>query len=236
MKPICFLLRRILCDANYSAQENLRERRQFMKTDDSLKALERRAYRSTFEDGFYDITWGCLFLLFAWIPFLGSVGISRFYAYPFVLVLVLIPWLGKRYVTIPRLGAVEFGEKRKARVRNTALIGVAALLLMLPVAVLMFAKGFPGGFTWTAVGLIAAPVLAIGVFLMDLSRMYVYAILLFYSIVATETLRVYIGTSSSALLAFGAPGVAVVCYGFLLLLKFLKDHPKPTTEISDVSR
>lgn len=207
-----------------------------MKTDDSLKALERRAYRSTFEDGFYDITWGCLFLLFAWIPLLGSLGIARFYGYPFVLVLALIPWLGKRYVTIPRLGAVEFGEKRKARTRYTALIGVAALVLMLPLVVLMFAKGFPGGLTWTVVGLIAAPVIAVGVFLMDFSRMYIYALLLLYSIVATEFLIVYIDMPTTALLTFGAPGAAIVSYGSFLLFKFLKDHPKPTAEASDVSR
>ena len=202
----------------------------------SLKEVERRAYRSTFEDGFYDLACGGLFWLLALIQVFESAGISRFICYPFILLLAIIPWLGKRYVTIPRLGAVEFGEKRKARKRYTALIGLGVIVVMLPLVVMMFAKGFPQNMTWQTVALVAAPVIAIGVFLLDYSRMYIYAALLLFSIVASESLRVYFPMPLPGLVAFGVPGAAIIGYGFSLLLSFLKKYPRPAAEVTDVSR
>lgn len=206
-----------------------------MQKRESLKEVERRAYRSTFEDGFYEMVWGGLFLLFAWFPVLESGGVSRFYCYPSILLLALIPWLGKRYVTIPRLGEVEFGEKRKARKRYITWIGVGALVLMLPVVTVMLATDLPRGQTWLTFALIIAPVVAIGVLLMGYSRMYIYALLFLSCIVTSEILLEYIGSPLGNLLAFGLPGIAIAGYGFLLLQKFLKDYPKLTAEATDVS-
>ncbi len=95
-----------------------------MKTTDSLKEIERRAYRSTFEDGIYDIQFGLLFLIVACIPILEIVGISRLFGYSLLIISpILLPWLGKRYITIPRMGAVEFGPKRKSKMRLLLAIG-----------------------------------------------------------------------------------------------------------------
>jgi hypothetical protein len=207
-----------------------------MERNESLKEVERRAYRSTLEDGFYELLWGGLFLVFAWIPILESIGISRFYCYPSILILLIIPWLGKRYVTIPRLGMVEFGEKRKSRGRYTTLIGIAAVALMLPLVIMMLTQGFPGSLTWSTIALIAAPLIAIGVFLMDYSGMYIYAILFFFSIVVSEIFHAHSHLPSISLLAFGIPGGTIACYGLFLLYRFLKDYPKPTAGASDVSR
>jgi len=205
-----------------------------MEDSDSLKEIERRAYRSTFEDGFYEITCSLLFLLFAWIPILEAFGIPGFYCYPVILIPAMILWLGKRYVTIPRLGAVEFGEKRKAIRRYTALIGLGAIILMLPLVIMMFAKGIPGGLTWQMVAIIAAPAIVIGALLMNYARMYVYAALFFFSILASEFLLSYINKLLGSLLVFGLPGIAIAGYGIFLLVKFLKAYPKPAEEASGV--
>ena len=206
-----------------------------MDTGESLKEIERRAYRSTFQDGLTDIAWAALFLIFAWIPVLEAVGVSRFYAYPFVVVPAVIVWLGKRYVTIPRLGAVEFGPTRKSRRRYIALAGIIALLLMLPLVIMMIAKGVPGRPTWMTVALIAAPAVAIGVVLLDFSRMYVYAMLFLFSIVASEFLLAYVSQPYASLVAFGVPGAVIAIYGFSLLFGFLREYPKPASEAPYVS-
>ena len=52
-----------------------------MMANDSLNSIERRAYRSTFSDGVYDIAFGAVFILLALIPVLESIGISRYYGY-----------------------------------------------------------------------------------------------------------------------------------------------------------
>ena len=204
-----------------------------MELSQSLKEIERRAYRASFEDGFYEILWGAVFMLFAWIPVLQRFGIPRFYCYPLVLVFALIPILGKRLVTVPRLGAVEFGEKRKARSRYAALIGAAVVVLMLPLTVMMFAKGFPGGFAWRTAAMMVLPVVAIGVYFLDYPKMIIYAALLLYAIVSTEFLIPYLGKPLSTILSFGIPGLAIIGYGVFLLLKFLKKYPLPEAGVND---
>jgi hypothetical protein len=171
-----------------------------------------------------------IFLLFAWIPTIESLGISRFYCYPLILVLAPIPWSGKRYITIPRLGAVEFGEKRKARSRNRALIGIIAIILMLPLVIVMLAGGLPGGLTWKMVALFAAPVVAIGILLLDFPRMFIYMMLFIYSIFGSEFLIPHIGGRLGNLIAYGTPGAAILGYGFFLLYRFLKKYPRTGKE------
>lgn len=206
-----------------------------MDTRESLKDVEQRAYRSTFQDGLTDIAWACLFLIFAWIPVLEAIGISRFYGYPFVLVPALIVWLGKRYITVPRLGVVEFGSVRKTHRRYTAIIGIIALLLMLPLIIMMFTGRTPARPAWMTIGLIAAPAVAIGVVLLRFSRMYVYAMLFLFGIVASEFLRAYVDPPYGSLVAFGIPGLIIAVYGFYLLFGFLKTYPGPGSEAPRVS-
>ena len=64
-----------------------------MNTTESLKKLERRAYRSTFEDGVYDIQFGLLFLVFAWIAVLEALGVSRFIGYSLFIIPLIFPWV-----------------------------------------------------------------------------------------------------------------------------------------------
>jgi hypothetical protein len=207
-----------------------------MKTTESLKEIERRAYRSTFEDGIYDIVFGILFLILAWIPVLESAGIPRSYGYVLLLILIPIPWLGKKFITIPRLGAVEFGEKRKSRRQYGVLIGIGAIILILPLLIIMFAQGFPGGLTWRTTGIIAAPLVAIVVYLMDYPRMYIYAAGLLFCILESEMLLGYVGAPLNFFISFAIPGVAILIFGLKLLLSFVKKYPKPAQEASHVAR
>lgn len=196
-----------------------------MKPADSLKEIERRAYRSTFADGLYDIPFGLVFLILAWIPVLEAAGISRFYGYGLFVFPILIPWLGKRYITSPRLGAVEFGSKRKARSRFLFWTGAVVVVLTLPLVLMIIARGFPGGFTWMTIAVFVAPLAAIGVFMMDYPRLYVYAALLLAGVVQAEFLLEYVGAPLNTLVSFGVPGLAIVAYGITLLVGFIKKYP-----------
>lgn len=207
-----------------------------MKPTDSLKAVERQAYSATFQDGIYDLLFGAIFLVCAWIPVMEAIGVHRYFLYPAFLVPILVLWLGKRYVTIPRLGIVEFGSKRKNRRRLIALIGVIAIVLMFPLVLMQLADGFADGKVWLLMGLIAAPVFAIAVIFMDFSRMYVYGAWLFFAIVESEYLLRYFGEPYNLVVSFGLPGVVITGYGLMLLIRFLATHPKQTTEMPHVSR
>ena len=86
-----------------------------------LKAIEKKAYRSFFMDGIWDIFIGMIFLnlgigpLFIllfnfpdiWNTIIISLGWNIF--------AFLIFYFGKKYITIPRIGFVKFGQKREAK-------------------------------------------------------------------------------------------------------------------------
>jgi len=203
-----------------------------MKPQDSLKTTERRLYRSTFNDGIYDIAFGLGFLILAWIPVLESLGISRFLGYLLFLIPVAVPWPAKRLITVPRLGMVEFGEKRKARSRILLWILAAVVFLTLPLIIMMIGQGISAGQTWLFITAVAAPVFAIAVYIMDFPRMFLYAAFLAVGILQSEFLIPYVGTPLNAILSFGIPGLLILILGLSLLIKFLRKYPKPAPEAS----
>lgn len=212
-----------------------------MRMTDSLKEIERRAYRSTFDDGIYDILFGMLFLILALIPVLQSIGIPRFYGYLFGVIPTVFVWLGKRCVTIPRLGAVEFGPKRRSRRLLFLVICAAFFFLTLPLLLMTTAKGFGASLAENVglpptVGLVVAPVVAIAAYFLDYPRMYVYAAVLFVGIPYSDFMYRYLDKPFNSLISFGIPGAVVLVYGLTLLSGFTKKYPKPIPEAPDVDR
>jgi hypothetical protein len=211
-----------------------------MRMTDSLKEIERRAYRSTFNDGIYDILFGMLFLILALVPVLESIGIPRWYGYLFLFILPPIPWLGKRYVTIPRLGAVEFGPKRKSRGRLLALILAAILFLQMPVILMAVGRGFFGSPGESlalplTIGMLLVPLIAVAAYFMDFPRMYVYALVLSFGILHSGFMFRFVGEPLNSLISFGTAATAILAYGLTLLFGFMKRYPKSTAEAHHVS-
>ncbi len=210
-----------------------------MQTSDRLKAVEKRAYRSTFEDGIYDIVLGIMLLVFSVIPVMEMLGLNRFYAYPLFIVLPLVSLVGKKYITVPRLGAVEFGPKRKTRARLLGWIFAAALFLMAPVVIMVFAGGMQEGARtastlWILAGSAALPLLTMAAFFMDFPRMYIYLAVVSGAVVEVEFVSPVIGKIPGCIVAFGLPGLVITIYGILLFSRFVKKYPVPGKEALDV--
>lgn len=205
-----------------------------MDSATSLKSIERKAYRSTFEDGIYDILFGMIFLIPAIIAVLESVGVSRFYGYLLFLVPLVFSPLGKRFITTPRLGAVEFGQKRKSRRRVLLVVCAGIAVLMLPVILMALAEGISGGNSWLLVALFGIPVFAVGVYIMDFPRLYVYAALLIFAVLESEYLLKYIDPPYNSLISFGIPGAVILPIGISLLFRFMKKYRKPEPETAHV--
>lgn len=208
-----------------------------MKSADSLKELERSAYRSTLKDGVYDIAFGLVFLTLAWIPILETIGLSRFVGYSLLFISVIaFPFLAKRYITIPRMGAVEFGEKRKSRTRLVLAIGVGAILLMLPVIVMIVNRNVSEQIGWPMIAMFVAPVIVIALLLLDSPRLVIYGAFLLAAVAESEFLLDYVSSPFNGLIAFGIPGAIFTVIGMTLLIKFMQKHPKATPEIPYVTR
>jgi len=84
-----------------------------------LKAIERKAFRSVHQDGLWDIYLGGLMLvlsLFFAIPESGEGELTYMViALLGVTVVFAVFQLGKKYITTPRMGQVQFGPERQKR-------------------------------------------------------------------------------------------------------------------------
>jgi hypothetical protein len=108
----------------------------------NLKELERKAFRSTYQDGLWDMYMGLIVVwmaLFIFRPEGGYQGwniVWMVLAFTFSYVLF---WAGKRYITLPRMGQVTFGPLRKKKAATLAfvlgaLVAVQAVVVLLSVA------------------------------------------------------------------------------------------------------
>ncbi len=208
-----------------------------MRQSDSLAAIERSIYRSTLKDGIYDITFGIVFLILAWIPVLETIGLSRFIGYSLLVAsVVLFPWLAKRYITVPRMGAVEFGEKRKLKKRILLAIAGAVIVLTIPVLIMIISQNESGSLGFPIIAVFLAPLVLIAVVLLDSARLLVYAALLIAGVAESEFLLNFVSTPFNALISFGIPGAIVTVIGMTLLIKFVQKYPKAVSEIPYVTR
>ena len=205
-----------------------------MNAQESLKDLERRAYRSTFQDGIYDIMFGIIFLIFAWIPILEYLNVSRLIGYAFLIIPILLPFIGKRMITIPRMGLVEFGPKRKTRSRILLYVGLGVVLLTLPLFIIMLAQGISGRMGWLLIAIFAAPIFIIAVFSLDFPRLFIYSAFLLAGVVEAEFLVAYLGEPLNSIIAFGLPGAIILTIGTAMFVEFIRQYPLTKAEANHV--
>ena len=83
-----------------------------MVKDINLKEIERKAFRSTFQDGLWDILLGLVFF----IPAVNGLLVNNDYILiPLYIASILLFVTAKKQITIPRIGLVKFSEKRKKK-------------------------------------------------------------------------------------------------------------------------
>jgi hypothetical protein len=90
-----------------------------------LKKIERKAFRSTYQDGLLDMLFGTIVMAMAAFMYRPEEGYSLTNMVVFVVALAVgnvLFWLGKRFVTLPRMGQVRFGPARKQKATTLAII------------------------------------------------------------------------------------------------------------------
>ena len=108
----------------------------------NLKEIEKKAYRFTFQDGIYDIMFGVLLVSFALAPILREV-IGLGYILFLVIPAPLILTLGKRYITVPRIGIVKFGLNRQVAHKKLVIISVILVIITLILLMMTITKADP---------------------------------------------------------------------------------------------
>jgi hypothetical protein len=201
----------------------------------SLKELERKAWRSTFQDGIWDIYLGLLLLSMAASAWMTDRGLPESRSIPIYIglevVALIVLWAGKRFITVPRMGRVKFGPKRKGRLSWVRLILALSAGLGLAVFLVTPAARSPGE-GWLNVRVLGPAlwvvncivVFSLGAFLLDFRRLYLIGVL--YAIaVPIDLLMSRLAGIDASYLAFGAPGLIVTAMGLVVLARFVRDYP-----------
>lgn len=111
-----------------------------MSTHLNLKKIERNAFRSTYQDGLFDISISSVVGSMALLMFIlvrdDSPWLYLVLAFLGILAGQLVFWAGKWFVTLPRMGQVKFGEARRKRNKYLALILVVVVLIQVGIVLL----------------------------------------------------------------------------------------------------
>jgi hypothetical protein len=207
-----------------------------------LKELERRAYRSFFQDGLWDIFLGLLLLQMglgpALLPAKGAPPTVVTIAVPLAVAgaALAIFFGGKRLLTIPRLGRVRFGPARQAGRRKTTVVMALSVLVGLLVFALGAVKSVSGlslgGIPFAALVFAAncLVVFALGAYFLDFSRLYAYGVLYAASFPLAVLLHQRTTFAGGWLIGYGITSGPMLIIGLVLLVRFLRDRPLPATE------
>ncbi len=212
----------------------------------NLKELERRAFRLTYQDGLYDIYLGGMiasFAAFAFTIFPGNETESLTTLFYFLLgagLSNLVFWLGKKTITLPRIGLVNFGPVRQKRKKDLMLALAVIVAVQVLVVLLQFSTlRFPAVREWLApilgqadnsrlmVAVVAVLFVAPGMLLIaykeDIPRGYYHAVVLALAIF------VMILLDQAWWMVLG--GVLILVPGLVLLVRFLQRYP--LVQVSD---
>lgn len=211
----------------------------------NLKEIERRAFRSTFQDGLWDIYLGLLLLAMAIGALLSDLGATpsplvRQLIYVGLIALsVLVLWRGKKVITIPRMGLIKFGPRRRKKLgKVTIVLGISVLLGLFCFVVAANLRdnppewlkfGFPA--VWAVNCLVVFSLMA---YFLDFPRLYFYGVLYAVPLTLDSVLKRGIG-SDLTFIAFGIPALVILSIGVGLLVRFLRRYPVPAEETVNVN-
>jgi len=201
--------------------------------------MEKKAWKSCFQDGLWDIFLGFVLLSFGIAPFIEEItGIT--YLISFIILLVLgytIYFGGKKFITIPRIGNVKFGPKRQLKRIKVAIILIISVIFGLVAILLTKIDLIPYNIDISIWGILfainALIVFSLMAYFLDFPRLYIYSIFFALSIFIIETSSSHVGSTYDNVLGFGMFGVVVVLVGLLHLTRFVRRYPLSKKEITD---
>lgn len=202
-----------------------------------LKKLERKVWTSFYEDGIWDIYLGLLLSSIAVGAFCTDTGISEKYSifgHAGVLVFaILFLWLGKHFITVPRIGTVVFGPRGRARLTKAQILlaiscvsGLAAFLLIASTVVNASARqpvmDYIVPLFWTVNMLV---LFSLAAYFLNYRRLYIIGFLYAIAVPADKIMRQLLHIDLSVV-AFGVPAMIILIMGIVILTRFIRKYPK----------
>jgi hypothetical protein len=206
----------------------------------SLRELEKRAYRSTFQDGIWDVFLGIILLNMAISILLPELGFTRgniisdlnvIYIF-FLLFGLAFFTLGKKYITVPRMGYVKFGPKRKRNLTKSIVVLSLSVILGLVLFILTMSGKIPYAlrvkfhFVPIIFALNVIIVFSLLAYFLDFERLYIYAFLYAVPFVIGRPLQQIIGYRYMLTTLLFISSSIMIIVGLVFFVRFIKKYPK----------
>jgi hypothetical protein len=209
----------------------------------SLKELERKAFRSTYQDGLWDIYFGLIIIcmsFFLYRPATGYRPLNIFLMLAAMFAAYALFLAGKRFITLPRMGQVKFGAKRARRRKTMVLVlgivvSIQAALLAIQLVgwrnpefgarlnSFLQEKNAMDMAVATVGSLFVGPSMILVAYFQDFPRGYFIAVMMALAVF----LMIYLNQPIFPILI----GIAIAVPGVVLLLRFLRQYPLHRKEI-----
>jgi hypothetical protein len=208
-----------------------------MSTQIDLKAIEQKAFRSTFQDGLWDIYFGLVVVGMALFIYRPASGYSLVNILLVLLIFSLaygLFWAGKKYITLPRMGQVQFGAKRKRR--KLIMTIVLSVIVLFQVILFVFtllvwrnpelSAGFKNllpdknimDLIVASIGaLMVGPSMILVAYFRDFPRGYYIAVMM----ALTVFLMLFLNQPVYPIII----GILIALPGFVLFIRFLRKYP-----------
>jgi len=203
----------------------------------NLKELELKAFRSTFQDGLWDIYFGLIVICMSFFIYRPATGYS-----PLNILLMLASMVvacalflaGKRFITLPRMGQVKFGEKRARRKKTMMLVLGVVILIQVTLLAIQFVgwrnpefgaklnaflqeKNAMDLAIATIGSLFVGPSMILVAYFTDFPRGYFIAVMMALAVF----LAIYLNQSIYPIIT----GILIAVPGVVLFLRFLQKYP-----------
>lgn len=194
-----------------------------MKQDLELENIEKKAWKSFYsQDGLFDIFIGLILLTTAIRTFTDNVWFT-FLIFAGILIMVL----GKKYITIPRIGMVKFGRTRMIKRIKLMVALLITFIVMLSIwaisALEIYSMSWISSFLVAVIVAVSFSILA---YYLDFLRLFFYGLMF----AGGEIIWGIYGEPLGPLAAL-ASGSIIMVIGLVILSQFLQKYPLPTPEV-----
>jgi hypothetical protein len=199
-----------------------------MSYEIDMNEIERQIYLSYSEDGLVDIAIGVVIMVWGIMLFGEPTGLIGLLG-----ILGLAIWyLGKRFITIPRIGTFQPAPKTQRRLSNLAIflvvLGLIAFLAIL--ASRAFSSAFLSDHPLGILGLVIAVGVALLAYLLNATRIYIYALILFLAFAGGEILAGTVTSFDAFAISVVLGGGLILLSGLIVLFRFVRKYPRPVME------
>jgi hypothetical protein len=209
-----------------------------------LKMIERKVWTSFFEDGIWDIYLGMLLMAMAVGALLSDIRapeaalISSYAVLMTIALLFLL--LGKRFITMPRIGRVNYGPEARARKGRATIVLTFSVLVGL-LAFIIAVLGARESISRTLSTDVLLPALWVGnmiilfslaAYFLRFNRLYFIGVMFAIAVPLDIFLR-ELTHRDLTFVAFSVPAMVILILGCIILIRFLRKYPKSIEETTD---